>query len=160
MALGQLAARLAAGNDALAQLVRAQQDAITEQRGLDKTFIDDLAKPVEQRATAREQSLRARIAELERRVGELNARIAAEFPDYATFAHPQPLKPAGVQQLLGADEALVFVLPAESASQVFGLTREGFEWRTIPLGAKELAEKSLRSGAGWMWLRSIASMVR
>ena len=141
MALGQLAARLAAGNDALAQLVRAQQDAIAEQRGLDKTLIDDLAKPAEQRATAREQSLRARIAELERRVGELNARIAAEFPDYATFAHPQPLKPAGVQQLLGADEALVFVLPAESASQVFGLTREGFEWRTIPLGAKELAEK-------------------
>ena len=85
--------------------------------------------------------MRTRIAELERRVGELNARIAAEFPDYASFARPQPLKPAGVQQLLGTDEALVFLLPAESASQIFALTREGFEWRTIPLGAKELAEK-------------------
>jgi CHAT domain-containing protein/tetratricopeptide (TPR) repeat protein len=141
MALGQMGARLATGNDALAQLVRAQQDAIAEQRGIDKTLIDDLAKPVEQRAAAREQSLRARIAELERHVGELNSRIAAEFPDYASFARPQPLNPVGVQQLLSTDEALVFLLPAESASQIFALTREGFEWHTIPLGAKELAEK-------------------
>jgi CHAT domain-containing protein/tetratricopeptide (TPR) repeat protein len=141
MALGQLAARLAVGSDALAQLIRAQQDAVSEQRGLDKTLLDELAKPTEQRAGTREQSLRSRIAEIERRAGELNARIAAEFPDYASFARPQPLKPAGVQQLLGTDEALVFLLPAESASQIFALTREGFEWRTIPLGAKELAEK-------------------
>jgi CHAT domain-containing protein len=140
-ALGQLAARLASGTGALAQLVRTQQDAVGEQRGLDKTLVEALAKPVEQRVATREQDLRKRIAELDRRVGELNARIVAEFPDYAELARAKPLKSEEVQKFIGSDEALVFILPGEKESHVFALTREGFEWKTIALGAKELSDK-------------------
>ena len=46
-----------------------------------------------------------------------------------------------VQKLLGADEALVFFLAGPNESYVFALTREGFEWRTIPLGEKNMAAK-------------------
>ena len=39
------------------------------------------------------------------------------------------------------DEALVFWLAGDKESYVFALTREGFEWKTIPLGAEALAQK-------------------
>ena len=42
---------------------------------------------------------------------------------------------------MAADEALVFWLTGAKESYVFALTREGFEWRTIALGAKDLSEK-------------------
>ena len=47
-----------------------------------------------------------------------------------------------MQKLLGADEALVFFLTGPNESYVFALTREGFDWRTIPLGEKNLAAKT------------------
>src|SRR5262249_43373753 len=140
-ALGQLTARLASGSNSLAQLVRAQQDAVSEQRGLDKTLIEELAKPAEQRVATREQDLRKRIAELYRTLSELSSRIAAEFPNYAELARAKPLAVAQAQQLLGADEAVVLLLPGDKHSQVFALTRDGFDWKTIALGAKELTEK-------------------
>jgi CHAT domain-containing protein len=57
------------------------------------------------------------------------------------LASPKPLKAEEVQQLLGADEALVFFLTGDKESYVFALTRDGFDWRTIPLGAQALSEK-------------------
>ena len=56
-------------------------------------------------------------------------------------AHPKPLTAEEVQKLLGADEALVFFLAGANESYVFALTREGFEWRTISLGEKNMAAK-------------------
>src|SRR4029077_17580630 len=41
----------------------------------------------------------------------------------------------------GPDEALVFFLAGANESYVFALTREGFEWRTISLGEKNMAAK-------------------
>jgi hypothetical protein len=46
-----------------------------------------------------------------------------------------------VQILLGANEALVFFLVGANESYVFALTREGFEWRTISLGEKNVSAK-------------------
>jgi hypothetical protein len=46
-----------------------------------------------------------------------------------------------VQKLLGADEALVYFVAGDNESYVFALTRDGFEWRTIPIGAGDLSEK-------------------
>ena len=57
------------------------------------------------------------------------------------LAHPKPLTAEEVQKLLGADEALVFFLAGANESYVFALTREGFEWRTISLGEKNMAAK-------------------
>jgi CHAT domain-containing protein len=45
------------------------------------------------------------------------------------------------QQLLGADEVLVFFLTGDKESYVFALTREGFDWHTIVIGAESLSEK-------------------
>ena len=90
---------------------------------------------------ARIDALRRQIAETEGRLNAVAARIDKEFPDYAALAHPKPLTAEEVQKLLGADEALVFFLVGANESYVFALTREGFEWRTISLGEKNMAAK-------------------
>src|SRR6516165_6325672 len=59
----------------------------------------------------------------------------------AALAHAKPLTAEEVQNLLGANEALVFFLVGANESYVFVLTREGFEWRTISLGEKSMAAK-------------------
>jgi hypothetical protein len=37
--------------------------------------------------------------------------------------------------------ALVFLLTGEKESYVFGLTRDGFEWRRIPVSSQALTQK-------------------
>src|SRR5262249_41297494 len=53
----------------------------------------------------------------------------------------QPLMAEEVQNLLGANEALVFFLVGANESYVFALTREGFEWRTISLGEENVSAR-------------------
>jgi hypothetical protein len=52
-----------------------------------------------------------------------------------------------VQKLLGADEALIFWIAADQETQVFALTRDGFDWKSIPLGSQALARKIASSSA-------------
>ena len=86
-------------------------------------------------------ALRRELAETESKLTANTARLEREFPEYAALASPKPLKAEEVQQLLGADEALVFFLTGDKESYVFALTRDGFDWRTIAIGAENLSEK-------------------
>ncbi len=140
-ALAQMAARFGAGNDPLAAVVRRQQDAVSELRILDRALPAELSKPENLRDPKREETMRRRTAELATEVEQLNKDIAAQFPQYASLVSPKPLRVARVQQLLGPDEALVFFLSSEKQSYVFAVTREGFEWHTIPVGAEAMAAK-------------------
>jgi CHAT domain-containing protein/Flp pilus assembly protein TadD len=140
-ALSQMAARFSTGNGALAALVREQQDDAAEYRSLDKSLAEQTAQATGTRDAAREQALRDRITKLDQRLKELNQRLTAEFPDYAALTGAQPLAAADAQKLLGADEALVFLLDGEKSTQVFAVTRAGLVWQTIGLGADDLAKK-------------------
>ena len=140
-ALQQMGTRFASGGGALASLVRERQDLAAAWRDKDKALLDALSNPEGQQDRVSTDALRKQIAEIERRLNAIAARIDKEFPDYAALAHPKPLTAEEVQKLLGADEALVFFLAGANESYVFALTREGFEWRTISLGEKNMAAK-------------------
>ena len=141
-AVQQMGTRFASGPGALASLVRESQDLAAAWRDQDKALLDALSNPEGQHERARiDAALRKQIAETEGRLNAVAARIDKEFPDYAALAHPKPLTAEEVQKLLGADEALVFFLAGANESYVFALTREGFEWRTISLGEKNMAAK-------------------
>jgi hypothetical protein len=139
--LAQMAARFSAGDRPLAALVRQQQDAASELRILDRSLPAELTKPENQRDPQREATMRRRATELSARVGQLNKDVATRFPEYASLVSPKPLAVQRVQQLLGADEALAFFLSREKESHVFAVTRESFEWKTIPVGAEAMAAK-------------------
>ena len=143
-AVQQMGLRFAAGSDALAALVRERQDLSAFWRERDKALIEALSKPQGQRNSTLIESIRKQIVDTESTLAANATRLATEFPDYAALASPKPLKAEEVQQLLGADEALVFFLTGDKESYVFALTRDGFDWRTIPLGAEALSAESHR----------------
>jgi CHAT domain-containing protein len=140
-ALQQMGNRFASGGGALESLVREMQDLSAAWRDKDKVLLDALSDPEGQQDRVSTDALRKQIVEIERRLNAVAARIDKEFPDYTAHAHPKPLTAVEVQKLLGSDEALIFFLVGAKESYVFALTREGFEWRTISLGEKNMAAK-------------------
>ena len=147
-ALQQMALRFAGGGSALATLVREGQDLSAFWRDRDKALIQALSQPEAKRSQTLINNIRNQISRTENTLFAVTARLEKEFPDYAALLSPRPLKVDEVQNLLGTGEALVFLLAGEKESYVFALTREGFEWRTLPIGENALADKvrSFRRG--------------
>lgn len=67
--------------------------------------------------------------------------LAVEFPDYASLSNPLPLTLKDIQPLLSADEAMVLYSMVDKQSYVVAITREGVDWKEIPLGADALTQK-------------------
>src|SRR5262249_50696835 len=118
----QMAARFGAGTDALANVVREQQDAALERRTLDRSLLTVLSNPNAVDQQRGRDATRRKMGELDGRLQKLAARLAGEFPKYAELVSPKPMSPQQVQQLMGAEEALLLYHLGEEASYVFALT--------------------------------------
>jgi CHAT domain-containing protein len=140
-AVQQMGARFAAGDGALATLVRQSQDLSALWRDRDKALVEALAHPQTQRNQAMIDNTRRQIADIESKLTQVTAQLRHDFPDYAALANPTPLKVADAQKLLGVDEALVFFLTVDNESYVFALTRNAFDWKTIPMGGTALQKR-------------------
>jgi tetratricopeptide (TPR) repeat protein len=140
-AVSKLAVRLSAGSDRLAQLVRQDQDLATEADNLDKAVIAAVSKEPAKRDAAAEQRIRDRLAAIAKQRDALRGVFAAEFPDFAALSNPEPLAAKDIQNLLAADEALVAFSVVKTDTYVFALTRDGVDWRKVPIGATELEQK-------------------
>ncbi|WFU72179.1 CHAT domain-containing protein [Bradyrhizobium sp. CB2312] len=140
-ALNKLAVRLAAGSDRLAELVRKDQDLAAETEALDKAIVSAVSKQSAQRDLAAEQRSRARIAAIAKERAGLQKTLAVEFPDYASLSNPLPLTLKDIQPLLSADEAMVLYSVVDKQSYVIAITREGVDWKEIPVGADALTQK-------------------
>lgn len=147
-AVNKLAVRLAAGSDRLAELVRRDQDLAAESEALDKAIIAAVSKQSGQRDLAAEQRSRARIAAIANERAGLQQTLAVEFPAYASLSNPLPLALKDIQLLLSTDEAMVLYSVVDKQSYVIAITREGVDWKEIPLGADALTQKvtALRRG--------------
>lgn len=140
-AVNKLAVRLAAGSDRLAELVRRDQDLAAESEVLDKAIIAAVSKQSGQRDLAAEQRSRARIAAIANERAGLQKTLAVEFPAYASLSNPLPLVLKDIQLLLSTDEAMVLYSVVDKQSYVIAITREGVDWKEIPLGADALTQK-------------------
>ncbi|QOZ72744.1 CHAT domain-containing tetratricopeptide repeat protein [Bradyrhizobium arachidis] len=140
-AVNKLAVRLAAGSDRLAELVRKDQDLAAESEALDKAIIAAVSKQSAQRDLVAEQRSCARITAIAKERAGLQNTLAVEFPDYASLSNPLPLTLKDIQPLLSADEAMVLYSVVDKQSYVIAITREGVDWKEIPLGADALTQK-------------------
>jgi CHAT domain-containing protein/tetratricopeptide (TPR) repeat protein len=147
-ALQQIGARFAGGTDAIAALVREQQDLSVAWRERNKSLAQAMTKGDDAHIRSAVDPLLREIADIESQAAAVSARIEQEFPQYAAFASPKALQVKDVQALLGVDEALLFWLVGQDASYVFVLTRDNFAWKTIPLDRELLSQKvaGLRRG--------------
>jgi CHAT domain-containing protein/tetratricopeptide (TPR) repeat protein len=158
-ALQQMAVRFAAGNDALAALVRERQDLSAFWRNRNNALVAALARSQSQQQSTEVDVLRKQTADIESKLFANAARLEKDFPNYAVLSNPKPLAIEDVQRLLAADEALVSYMIGESQSYVFAVTHEGFDWRRIGIGARNLSDKvaALRSGLDLEKLQKSAS---
>ncbi len=147
-AIQQLGVRVAAGNDALAKLVRENQDLTAFWRSRDRALTDALSKPSTPENAAIAATIRKQMADTEKKIADLTERLRREFSDYAALTNPQPMTREDVAQRLHDNEALVFLLVGDKESYVFALTRNGYEWKTIPQGFNALTDKVARFRKG------------
>jgi CHAT domain-containing protein len=158
-ALAQTSARLAAGNPALASLVRDQEDAATRLMLLDKAQAGQIARQVDRRDDAAEAKTWQEFKDAKAHLSQLTERVAKEFPEYATLTNPKPLSVEEVRNLLGSDEALLYFVSGDKGSLVFAVTRDGAEFHIIALGAKAMSDKvaAFRRGLDVAELRKTAA---
>jgi CHAT domain-containing protein/Tfp pilus assembly protein PilF len=104
-AVVRMAARFASGDDAIANVIREQQDKTTHYKLLDAKYLAAVGSP--ERDGALITSLREQLTELKKRITELNTDIETRFPTYANLTTREPLSLVETQKLLGPDEALL-----------------------------------------------------
>ena len=147
-ALAASGARAAAGDPALAQLIRREQDLGRQIAALLATLGNISATPAEQRSAESAAKLQARIATLRDERAALRRRIDADFPDYAALVRPQPVAVERLQQVLKPDEALVATLVTARRTLVWAIPKSGkAAFAVVPKGrdALERAVQALRA---------------
>jgi hypothetical protein len=98
-AVNKLAARLAAGTDRFADLVRRDQDFATEADALDKAIIAAVSGAASKRDAAESRN-KARLAAITVGRAALQKTLAVEFLDCAALSNPLLIKTAEIQSLL------------------------------------------------------------
>ncbi|WP_456622382.1 tetratricopeptide repeat protein [Bradyrhizobium sp. P5_C12] len=140
-ALAQMAARFGAGNDAIAGLVRRQQDLKASLETLDKRVTSELGQADGKRNDALIASLRAQTAQTQKSLDDVSAQLDRSFPAYAELSNPQPLSIAQTQGLLKPDEALVAFIASGDKTYAFAVTREASALRQVALGSREISDR-------------------
>ncbi|MGI9425952.1 MAG: CHAT domain-containing protein, partial [Hyphomicrobiaceae bacterium] len=113
-----------------------------------------IVQPPAQRDAQRGASNIERLADIGRRIADLDRTLAADFPNYAGLAEPEPLSVSEVQDQLRPNEALVLFLaapqwkPAEEATFVWVVTKTASRWVKTRLGSTALRDRvdALRCG--------------
>ena len=142
-----MSARFAAGDDALAAIIRQREQRATQWQQLDEEIAKAASRLPADRKPEQEASLRSEIDETEHELSALDGRIAREFPAYAELANPPPVPAEAARSLVGADEALMVFLVAGDEAWLWVVRHDGIKFLRLDIAAKALAAeiKELRS---------------
>lgn len=119
-ALSDAALRAAANTQGLADLVRQEQDAKNEIRGL-LSFLQGDAGGAQSPLPEIAAQMRERIADLEKQRMGLQARIKADFPGYERLVRPLPPSLDEIATRLTAEEALWVFMPDATGVSVWAV---------------------------------------
>ena len=134
------AARMAATDPKVAELVRELQESQRRRDAARITLAHETSRPDDERGSAKEDALLQSINLETQRVDTLNKRIQEAFPDYANFANPGAMDILEMQKRLGPKEALVQF--QFSADQGFAIvTRsDSFSAKLLNISRDEMVE--------------------
>jgi tetratricopeptide (TPR) repeat protein len=137
-AVAGMAARFAAGSDAIATVVRERQDLVQRWQSLDAAVVKPASKPPEHRDLADEAELRRQLAAATADLDALDALIARDFPQYAELSNPKPLELSDAQSLLAPEEAMLVYLAGDRKTWLWALRRDRAEFYELDIGRKVL----------------------
>lgn len=138
-ALDNVNARFAQGSGPLADLARNLDEAREELQSVESEYFAALALPDD---GLREQLLAAvipRLSAVKTRITTTEDQLYRQFPDYGRLVAPRPLSVAETQALLAPGDALVMLLPGDTGTFVFFVSRTELEWERSDLDSAELA---------------------
>ena len=139
-AISRMAARFAAGDDALAALVRKRQNASERWLQLDKALTTAVGRQISDRDKSKEAVLRREQAETKIAIKEIDRRLETAFPQFAELTSPKPIPLAELQKLLGEDEALITYFIWGYSSHVFVITRDKAIAERLEVEAEDLRD--------------------
>jgi CHAT domain-containing protein len=140
-AVAAVATRAAANDAALADLVRAAQDADKEIGALNSLLANAISARGDDRDADAINQLRAQIDALrgqrEKAIGEIESR----FPDYARLIDPRPATIQAARAALKPGEAVIAFYTTERRTLVWAVPKAGeIGFVAAPLGRDELAK--------------------
>jgi CHAT domain-containing protein len=138
-ALTASAARAAARDPTLADLVRREQDAQKQAAALTGLIANVLALPPDQQDAKSVDALRAQIDQLRSARATLRQEIGHRFPEYANLIDPRPATVDDAQKALEPGEALIATYVADDRTYVWALPKQGaLAFAAVPLKRAEL----------------------
>lgn len=140
--------RLAASTPALADLLRAVDDAETDIVKAREALAAAQARPADEQDPAELERLQAEAKRTEARLAGVKKDLATRYPDYLALLSPALPTLDSVRARLADNEALVTFLIGRRTSFVQLVRRGGVTLAQVPAGAAELAEavRGLRHG--------------
>lgn len=129
-----LTARLQAGSDEGAALLRARSDLKGRLSAARAEFAALSSQPLETRDPQAVTAYRQAIADLDAELLDLNRRLASEHPRLAGVTVPSALSLTEIRRRLGPDEALVVIDPPRhdgDAGLVVAVSATAVDWHTF-----------------------------
>jgi tetratricopeptide (TPR) repeat protein len=161
-AVARMSARFATGDDALAETVRAYQDAVKQWQRLDARLVKAVSEPPDKRDATAEVGVRSELKALDGRIGDLDARLAREFPEYAALASPKPLSLSETQSLLGPGEALITYAVWDESTFLWVVRHDDAAFHRLDIGREDLefAVAFIRAGLDQRGVGSLGDIQR
>ena len=137
--IARVAVRKAAGNPALADLVRQYQDSLRVRDNARIDLVAENAKPSDERKSENVQKFEASLKTASATADALRAKVQQSFPDYAKLEDPGPAELAAVQAHLAGGEAFLdFVIGVKNSFALL-VTRDGITARPLRANAQSLS---------------------
>lgn len=122
-ALSDAALRAAANTQGLSELVRKEQDARNEIKGL-RAYLQGDAGDAQSTLPEIAAQMRTRINALDKDRNQLQAQIKAGFPDYERLVRPLPPSLDEISRRLMPDEAMLVLMPDATGTNVWAVKQE------------------------------------
>jgi CHAT domain-containing protein len=137
--IARVAAREAAGNGALADLILKAQQAARDRDTATVDLAAEIALPDSERSSGRQQDLNAKLKLASASAEGLAIKVRQEFPQYAALANPGPTDLTAVQGQLSPDEATLIFVIGNTSSYALIVRHDGFAAVPLAIGQDALA---------------------
>lgn len=139
-AVAAAAARNAAENPRLAELIRQTQDLRQEAGALHKALINLMSAPPEKQLPTVIADMKKRLGDIDQAQRELNGKLEKDFPAYAELVSPRPVGLDQARAALRPDEAMVNIVSTEDGTYLWALGKTGpAAFAVSPLKAGEIS---------------------
>jgi len=148
-AITQMAARIAAGNPAVQQMIRERRTLLEQWSALDHQMTGQMRQRIVPAGPEAPLVTTADLKAIERRVAEIDSALKKDLPAFFEFTSSLPVSLMDTQKALDPDEALLAYLIGEDETYVWAVTRSSSMVRKIEgYGAAKVSDLVARVRAG------------